>query len=109
MCKLRIDALVHIPTMSYTLPTVSFTALPCVIIIVNYLQAPENTSSQLSVFTVKSSGSFHHENIPINFDPLKPHFQIVKLGFTGVYIIFLFLVKNIDCWVLVRTDSVRRF
>ena len=32
-----------------------------------------------------------------NFDPLKPHFNIVKLGFTGVYIIFLFLLKNIDC------------
>ena len=24
-----------------------------------------------------------------DFDPLKPHFYIVKLGFTGVYIIFL--------------------
>ena len=24
-----------------------------------------------------------------NFDPLKPHFYVVKLGFTGVYIIFL--------------------
>ena len=23
-----------------------------------------------------------------NFDPLKPHFYILKLGFTGVYIIF---------------------
>ena len=32
-----------------------------------------------------------------NFGPLKPHFYIVKLGFTGVYIIFLFLLKNIDC------------
>ena len=32
-----------------------------------------------------------------NFDPLKPHFYIVKLGFTGVYIIFLFLLKNINC------------
>ena len=31
------------------------------------------------------------------FDPLKPHFYIVKLGFTGVYIIFLFLLKNMDC------------
>ena len=31
-----------------------------------------------------------------NFDPLKPHFYIVKLGFTGVYIIFLIFVKNID-------------
>ena len=33
-----------------------------------------------------------------NFYPLKPHFYRVKLGFTGVYIIFfLFLLKNIDC------------
>ena len=29
--------------------------------------------------------------------PLKPHFYIEKLGFTGVYIIFLFLLENIDC------------
>ena len=32
-----------------------------------------------------------------NFDPLKPHFYIVKLGLTGVYIIFLISAKNIDC------------
>ena len=33
-----------------------------------------------------------------NFDPLKPHFYIVKLGFTGVYIIFLIIsVQDIDC------------
>ena len=32
-----------------------------------------------------------------NFDPLKPHFYIVKLGLTRVYIIFLFLLKNKDC------------
>ena len=31
-----------------------------------------------------------------NFDPLKPHFYIVKLGFTGVYIIFHISVQNID-------------
>ena len=31
------------------------------------------------------------------FDPLQPHFYIVKLGFTGVYIIFLILLNNIDC------------
>ena len=29
--------------------------------------------------------------------PLKPHFYIVKLGFTGVYIIFLISAENIDC------------
>ena len=32
-----------------------------------------------------------------NFDPLKPHFYIVKLGFTGVYIIFLISAQYIDC------------
>ena len=32
-----------------------------------------------------------------NFDPLKPHFYIVKLGFTGVYVIFLISAQNIDC------------
>ena len=31
------------------------------------------------------------------FDPLKPHFYIVKLGFTGVHIIFLISAQNIDC------------
>ena len=30
-------------------------------------------------------------------DPLKPHFYTVKLGFTGVYIIFLISAQNIDC------------
>ena len=29
-----------------------------------------------------------------NFDPLKPHFYIVKLGFSGVYIIFLISAQN---------------
>ena len=33
-----------------------------------------------------------------NFDPLKPHFYIVKLVFTGVYIIFLISAQNIDYW-----------
>ena len=32
-----------------------------------------------------------------NFDPLKPHFYIVTLGFTGIYIIFLICAQNIDC------------
>ena len=37
-----------------------------------------------------------------NFDPLKPHFYIVKLGFNGVYIIFLFSAQNIDCGYLLE-------
>ena len=31
-----------------------------------------------------------------NFDSRKPHFYIVKVGFTGVYIIFLISAQNID-------------
>ena len=44
-----------------------------------------------------------------NFDPLKPHFYIVKLGFTGVYIIFLISAQKHRLWVLVRTASPRQF
>ena len=32
-----------------------------------------------------------------DIDPLKPHFYIVKLGFTGVYIIFFISAQNINC------------
>ena len=39
------------------------------------------------------------------FDPLKPHFYIVKLGFTGVYIFFLISAQKHRMWVLVRTAS----
>ena len=44
-----------------------------------------------------------------NFDPLKPHFYIVKLEFTGVYIIFLISAQKHRLWVLVRTASARWF
>ena len=37
------------------------------------------------------------QTCPCNEDPFTPHFYIVKLGFTGVYIFFLFLLQNIDC------------
>ena len=32
-----------------------------------------------------------------NFDPLKPHFYITKLGFAGVQSIFLISAQNMDC------------
>ena len=32
---------------------------------------------------------------PCNADPLKPHFYIVKLGFTGVYIFFLIFASKL--------------
>ena len=44
-----------------------------------------------------------------NVDPLKPHFYIVKLGFTGVYIIFLISAQKHRLRVLVRTASLRQF
>ena len=37
-----------------------------------------------------------------NFDPHKPHFYIVKLGFTGVYIIFFYFNSKHRLWVLVE-------
>ena len=40
-----------------------------------------------------------------NFDPLKPHFYIVKLGFKGVYIVFHISAQKHRLWVLVRTAS----
>ena len=45
---------------------------------------------------------------PCNVHPLTPHFHIVKLVFTGVYIFLIFALKH-RLWVLVRTASVRRF
>ena len=44
-----------------------------------------------------------------NVDPLNTHFCIVKLGFTGVYIIFHISAQKRTLWVLVRTASLRRF
>ena len=38
-----------------------------------------------------------------NFDLLTPHFYIVKLRFTRVYIIFLISAQKHSLWVLVRT------
>ena len=43
-----------------------------------------------------------------NFDPFKPHFYIVKLGFTGVYIIFLISAQKRRLSVPVRTALARQ-
>ena len=45
---------------------------------------------------IRSRGCFTKTYL-FNFDPLKPHFYIVKMGFTGYTLFFLFLLKNIDC------------
>ena len=51
----------------------------------------------LAVVTIVSARTFITKTCLYNIDPLKPHFYIVKLGFTGVYIIFLISAQNIDC------------
>ena len=45
---------------------------------------------------------------PCHVYPLTPHFYMVKLGFTGVYIFSYFSLKH-RLWVLIRTASLRRF
>ena len=49
--------------------------------------------------------SFITKTCLYNFDPLKPHFYIVKLGFTGVYIVFLISAYLIEA-VLTSTHNV---
>ena len=44
-----------------------------------------------------------------SFDPLKPNFYRVKLGFTGVYIIFLISAQKHRLCVCIRTASPRWF
>ena len=44
-----------------------------------------------------------------NFDALKLHFYLVRVGFTGVYIIFLISAQKHRLWVLVRNALSRRF
>ena len=61
------------------------------------------------VFTVDSDSLKITQTYIYNFDSIKPHFYTVKLGFSGVYIIFLISAQIHRLWVLVRTASTRRF
>ena len=55
-------------------------------------------SVHVSRYVFSHCGTYHITKTCLyNFDPLKPYFYIAELGFTGVYIIFLFLLKNTDC------------
>ena len=44
-----------------------------------------------------------------NFDLLKPHFYIVKLGFTGVYIIFLISAQKHRLWVYIFEQKYEKY
>ena len=52
---------------------------------------------------------YHTKTCLYNVDPLKPHFYIVKLWFTRVYIIFHNSAQKHRLWVLIRTASSKRF
>ena len=51
------------------------------------LQYIEDIITEYSLVDVSTEGIT--KTCLYNFDPLKPHFYIVKLGLTGVYNIFL--------------------
>ena len=54
-------------------------------------------SCRLSVVQKQCKCSFIRITCLCNKYPRKPHFYIVKLGFAGVYLFFLFLIQNIYC------------
>ena len=57
----------------------------------------------LAVLVISSSQCiFIRKTCLYNFDPLKPHFYIVKLGFTGVYIIFLISAQKHRLWYMLE-------
>ena len=57
-----------------------------------------------------AGGVRHQENMSVKCIPPHTHFCKVKLGFTGVYLLFLFLIQNIDCgYSLEPPRTVRRF
>ena len=72
----------------------------------NYFVLVSQSTSDL---TFLFSSIEHHEKSPCNEHSLTPHFYIIKLGFTGVYIFFFFFALKHRLWVLVRTASLRRF
>ena len=56
-------------------------------------------SDQIQVIVCGARRVMHYirKTCPCNEYPRKPHFYIVKLGYAGVYLFFLFLLQNIDC------------
>ena len=41
---------------------------------------------------------YHQDNMSVQcIIPFIPHFYIVKLGFTRVFLFSLFLIQNVDC------------
>ena len=51
----------------------------------------------IGMFTNKIEDPYITKTCLCNFDPLKPHFYVVEMGFTGVDIILLISARIIDC------------
>ena len=71
--------------------------------------ACSQTESLINRLAKRNVKAFITKTCLYYFDPLKPYFYILKLGFTGVYIIFFISAQKHSLWVLVRTASPRRF
>ena len=72
------------------------------VVTVRILQASDNTEERQRE---RERERASQKTCLYNFDPLKPHFYSVKLGFTGVYIIFLISALKHRFSVLVRGGS----
>ena len=59
----------------------------------------------MNTHNVCFNGEFITKRCLYNFDPLKSHFYVVKLGFTRVCIIFLIFSQNIEKAVLTSTHN----
>ena len=49
------------------------------------------------------------KHVRVMYTPLKRHFYIAKLGYAGVYLIFLFLLQNIDCVLSKNKKDIKIF
>ena len=67
----------------------------CLINSLVLLNRSNQTQSDIFYFRIALCFS-SRKHAYIILTPLKPHFYVLKLGFTGVYIIFLISVENID-------------
>ena len=57
------------------------------------------SDAKAHMLLIKALQTLHiiRETCPCIEYPLKSHFYLVKLGYAGVYLFFLFLLQNIDC------------
>ena len=79
------------------LPEVTTSDLTTIMVIDYFFLGLNRTNMQIFVHLLTSIKTHIGKTCPCNVCPLKPHFYIVKLGYAGVYLFFLFLFQNIDC------------